>query len=256
MGGDDSEQPTQRRIDGTAKAAFLAALRTGLKRDDAAAHAGFTATAFYYARRRDRVFDLACAWAMDLSAADERSARAAADPLAAIPGDVAIAPNSNRALQARPVRRPLFDDRRKRIFLDHFAGTADAHAAAAAAGVAYVTVTQHRRKDAEFAVAWDEALAVAYAALEAEVVRQRLDAQRNFRDGLCPTGEIATEFERVMKLLARYDRGGGRIGLRQIGQGGEKRATFDEAIEWLDRKLEALGVRRNLLPPPSDDAAS
>ncbi len=256
MGGDDSKRPRRRRVDQTAKAAFVAALRSGLKRDDAAAHAGFSATAFYDARRRDRVFDLACAWAMDLSAADERCARAAADPLAAIPGDVAIAPNSNRALQARPVRRPLFDDRRKRIFLDHFAGTADAHAAAAAAGIAYVTVTQHRRKDAEFAAAWDEALAVAYAALEAEVVRQRLEAQRNLRDGLCPTGEIATEFERVMKLLARYDRGGGRIGLRQIGQGREKRATFDEAIEWLDRKLEALGVRRNLLPPPLDDGVS
>ena len=255
MGGTDSDKP-RRRIDQAAKASFLAALRSGLKRDDAAARAGFTANAFYYARRLDRVFDLACRWAMDLSAADERSARAAADPAAAMAGDVAIAPNSNRALQARPIRRPRFDDVRKRIFLDHFAGTADAHAAAAAAGVAYVTVAQHRRKDSEFAAAWDEALAVAYAALEAEVVRQRLEAQRNLRDGLCPTGEVATEFERVMKLLARYDRGGGRIGLRQVGQGRERRASFNEAIEWLDHKLEALGVRRNLLPPPSDDAAS
>ncbi len=243
-------RPDKRRVDAAAKRDFLAGLRAGLKRDEAAKQAGFTANAFYYVRRGDPVFALAWVWAVDLSAADAHAARIAADLPAGAPGEIWIAPNSNRALQLRPVRRAFFDDRRKRIFLDHFAGTADARQACAAAGISYSTFTEHRREDAEFAAGCDESLAVAYAALEAEAVRQRLEAQRNLREGLSPKGEIPKEFDRVMRLLARYERKDGRVGLRSRGRGRERRWTFDEAIEALDRKLQALGVRRNLLRPP------
>lgn len=256
IGETDSARPSRRRIDEGAKASFIAALRAGASRDEAAAQAGFTANAFYCARRSDRVFALAWAYATDLSADDARAARVAA----ARPGrdEAAIVPNANRRLQLRPVRRARFDDRRKRRFLDHFAGTADLCAAAAAAGVAASTVTQHRRKDSEFAAGCDEALRIAYASLEAEAVRQRLEAQRNLRDGLSPEGEMPREFERVMQLLARYDRKDGRIGLRERGPGREARWSFDEAIAALDRKLRALGARRGieaepiLLPPPEE----
>jgi hypothetical protein len=242
-------RPDKKRVEGAAKRDFLAGLRAGLKRDDAARQAGFTANAFYYARRADPVFALAWAWAVDLSAADAYAARTAAALPATAPGEARIAPNSNRVLQLRPVRRASFDDRRKRIFLDHFAGTADAHQAAEAAGVAYSTVLAHRRNDPDFAAGWDEALAVAYAALEAEAVRQRLEAQRDLREGLCPKGEIPREFDRVVRLLARYERKDGRIGMRGRGRGGEQRWSFDEAIALLDRKLRALGVRRGVVPP-------
>ncbi|HKR24659.1 MAG TPA: hypothetical protein VJS15_05335 [Allosphingosinicella sp.] len=242
----------RRRVDAAAKEAFIAALRDGAHRDEAARLAGFTAEAFYYARRKDGLFRQAWLFALELSAIDARAARSAG-----VPGDVPIAPNSNRPLQARAERRRRFDDRRKRIFLDHFAGTADAHAACDAAGVSYSAYTAHRRKDPEFAAACDEALAVAVAALEAEAVRQRLDAQRNLREGLCPAGGIAKEFERVMLLLARYDRQGGRSGLREVRYGRMKRWSFDEAIAALDRHLRALGARHGIeaepimLPPPS-----
>ena len=116
--------------------------------------------------------------------------------------------------------------------------------------MSYSAFTAHRRKDPEFSAACDEALAVAYAALEAEAVRQRLEAQRNLREGLCPTGEIAKEFERVMQLLARYDRGGGRIGFRRVGPGNERRWTFDEAIALLDRQLRAFGARHGVAADP------
>lgn len=240
-------RPDKRRVDAAAKRDFLAGLRAGLKRDDAARQAGFTANAFYYARRQDPVFALAWAWAVDLSAADAHAARTAAAPYD--PDEAVIAPNARRRLQLRPVRRALFNGRRKRIYLDHFAATADARAAAAAAGVAPCTVSAHRRTDSEFAAAEDEALAVAYASLEAEAVRQRLEAQRNLRAGLCPTGEIAQEFDQVIRLLARYERKSGRIGLRAPGPGRERRMSFDEAIALLDRKLRALGVRRGVVPP-------
>jgi hypothetical protein len=254
MDGEGDSRPPRRRVDEAARLAFLAALRDGAPRDEAAARAGFTSAAFYYARERDPLFRQAWLWALELSAADARAA-AASRPA---PGpDCVIAPNAHRPLQRRTLRRRLFDDRRKQIFLDHFAGTADGHLAAAAAGIGYSTVLQHRRKDPAFAAAWDEALAVAVAQLEAEAVRQRLEAQARFRDGLVPTGEMAREFDRVMQLLARYRRPDGRIGLREVGPGRERRWSFDEAIEALDAKLRALGARHGLhaepiLPPPPD----
>jgi hypothetical protein len=233
--------PRSHRIDAEAKRSFLAGLRAGRPRDEAAAEAGFTATAFYGARGTDPVFALAWAWATDLSADDARAARAAA----ARPGpdEAAIAPNAHRLLQRRPVRRARFDDRRKRRFLDHFAGTADARAAAEAAGVSLSAVGHARRTDDEFARSWDEALAYAYAELEAEAVRQRLEAQRNLRDGLVPVGEMPKEFDRLIRLLARHERRDGRVALRGRGPGREARWSFDDAIALLDRKLRALGAR-------------
>jgi hypothetical protein len=251
-GGSDSGRPERRRVDTAAKAAFLAAIRDGAPRDEAAERAGFTSEAFYYQRKRDPVFRLAWIFARDLSAADERSAAATAT-LTYEAGQVRIVPNANRILQRRPVRRRIFDERRKRLFLDHFAGTADLEESAAVAGVAKSTVVQHRLKDPDFAAACEAALAIGYALLEGEAVRQRLEAQQKLREGLCPTGEIAQEFERVMRLLARYERKGGRIGFREVAAGQERRWTFDEAIDWLDRKLQALGVRRGIIPPSAAD---
>lgn len=232
----------RRWIGAAARAAFVAALRDGCGRNEAAEAAGFTLRAFYRVRDRDPVFALAWAWAVELSA---RRAVAGGD------AETEIAPNNGRALQRRSVRRVRFDDRRKRIFLDHFAGTADAGEAAGVAGVGASTVFQHRRADPEFAAGWDEALAVAYAALEAEAVRQRLAAQRDLSKGLCPTGEISKEFERVMQLLARYDRRDGRIAARQVGRGGERRMSFDEAIVLLDKRLRALGARHGVTAEPT-----
>ena len=248
-------RPPRRQVDEAAKARFLEGLRAGLARDEAARRAGFTATAFYNARERDPVFRLAWRWAHDLSAADDRAAFRAAPALGP---DEVIAPNANRLLQRRRMRRRRFDDSRKRLYLDHFAGTADSHAAAEAAGVCHSTIVAHRLKDPAFAAAEGEALAVAYAALEIEALRQRLEAQRRLREGLSPTGEISKEFERVMQLLARYDRRGGAVGLRRVAPGRERRWSFDEAIVELDRRLRALGVRHGIeaepiaLPPPGD----
>ncbi|HEX8621168.1 MAG TPA: hypothetical protein VF718_04290, partial [Allosphingosinicella sp.] len=84
---------------------------------------------------------------------------------------------------------------------------------------------------------------------EAESVRQRLEAQRRLKENLLPAGELAQEFERVMKLLNRYDRRDGRIAAREVGHGRRQRWTFEQAIDLLDRKLDALGMPRALPPP-------
>lgn len=204
-------------------------------------------------RRRDPVFHFAWLAALELSAVDERDARRAAKRLAERKAGGVIEPNNQRLLQRKVRRGFKFTEKRKQIFLDHFAGTADEKAAADAAGVSVQTVRSHLRSDAGFAELRDEALRLAYPLLEAESVRQRLEAQKRLRDNLEPTGETAAEFERVMKLLARYDRRDGRIAAGRHRPAASRVWTFDDAIEALDKRLRALGIRRGLLPPPSED---
>lgn len=246
----DSRRPPRRSIDREAKAQFLAALRAGAHRDEAAAPTGFSSQAFYCARKRDPLFRLGWIWALELSAAEERERDRAAtllQPGAGADADgIEITPNNKRALQKRRVRCVRFTAARKKIFIDHFAGTADVFASAEAAGVHVSTVYRHRQEDPEFAAAWDEALRQAYVILEAEAVRQRLEAQRRIRETPNPTGELAREFERVMQLLARMDRRDGRIGTREVRHGRQKRVTFDEAMATLDKKLRSLGLRHGI----------
>lgn len=251
MGGETDSKAPRRSIDRAAKARFVAALRTGTLRDEAAAVEGFSSQAFYCARKRDPLFRSAWIWAVELAAVEAREARRAAALLAAGEGGE-VQPNNLRALQRKRPRGVAFTDARKQLFLDHFAGTADVKAACDAAGVHYSTVYKHRRTDPVFAAGWDEALAQAYALLEAEAVRQRLEMQRRASFEPQPAGEMTEEFERVIKLLARWDRRNGGAGAREVRAGHQRRWTFDEAIEALDKKLQALGVRRGLLPPPED----
>jgi hypothetical protein len=256
----ESPRPPKRQVDAAAKACFLTGLRAGLPRDEAARAAGFTANAFYQACKRDPVFALGRVMALELSAAEGRAARGPRGE-SPPPCDTVITPTGGRLLQKRHVRRPRFDDRRKRRFLDDFATHADAEAACATAGIAYSTYVQHRRKDPEFDAACDEALIVAYAALEAEAVRERLEAQRNLRDGLCPGSAPPRDFDKTMRLLERYDRKGGGIGPRRVTHGGQRRGDFLEAIAWFDDRLRALGARHGViadpvrLPPPASDEA-
>lgn len=239
--GDSGRQP-QRRIDGAARAAFLAAVKRGLRFEEAAAEVGFSLPGFYGVRKRDPVFRLAWAAVHELAAARERLR---APP----PMNLPVAANNRRRLQARQMRHVRFDDARRDAFLAHFAGTCDTRAAADAAGVDHSTVYKHRRRDPVFAAEWDRALDQGYARLEAEAVRQRLAAQDRMREEIVPTGEVAAEFERVMKLLVRWQRRDGRIGLRDESTGNRQGWTFERAIAALADKLKALDIPILELPP-------
>jgi hypothetical protein len=252
MDEDESQKLPRRLIEERDKARFLTLLRDGVDREEAAASAGFPLGSFYNVRKRDPVFRLGWEWAMDLAAIDERGGELSRRAAEGHPSD-RIAPKGGRLLQRQKMRWVKFTDKRQQIYLDHFAGTADSEAAAAAAGVTTHTVRAHARKHPEFEAAEKEALRYAYPRLEAEAVRQRLVAQRRLSENLEPTGEIAEEFDRVMKLLARFDRRDGGIGRREVGHSSRQRGTFEEAIEALDRKLNALGIRRGILPPPDED---
>ncbi|HET9638192.1 MAG TPA: hypothetical protein VFP12_03210 [Allosphingosinicella sp.] len=253
MDRDDSERPRRRLIGEDDKARVLRSLRAGASREEAAAAAGFAMGSFYGLRLRDEVFRLAWDWAMELAAVEERGFRLSpvVEEAGDETGEVRIVPCNGRLLQRRRLRIVKFNEKRQQIFLDHFAGTADAKAAAAAAGVSYHAVRAHYRRNPEFAALWDETLRFAYAMLEAEAVRQRLEAQRRLSDNLQPTGEMAQEFERVMKLLARYDRRGGRVGTVERVPMAHQAWTWDDAIAALDKRLRALGLRSD---DPEEDS--
>lgn len=245
MSGTDSGGKKARRlVDLAARERFLKGIRAGMSRKDAAAGTGFCWGAFHGVRRRDPVFRFAWLAALELSAVDERDARRAAAKLEERRATGRIEPGNRRLLQLKKRRGFSFDERRQQIFLDHFAGTADEDAAADAAGVSRQTVRAHMRRHPEFAALRDETLHFAYARLEAEAVRQRLAAQQRLRDNLEPRGEIAREFERVMTLLARYDRKSGGIGTRRHAASAGRVFTFEQAMAAIDKALDAFAIPR------------
>jgi hypothetical protein len=230
---------------------MLAALREGQRLDEVAAAYGVTLQAFYSARRRDPVFAAAWRDAHALSAEAERRPAEAGD-------EARIVPNNRRLLQRRKMRHVRFDARRKGIFLVHFAQSCDLLAAAAAAGVCERTVYNHLHSDPAFAEAFLAALAEGYRWLEAEAVRRRLEAQERLRAAFeeaeakgapIPVVEEGVEFNRAMKLLARWDRRDGRLGWREVGHGSRRRGTFDEAIAALDKRMRDLGLPKGVAPP-------
>ncbi|HEX8667609.1 MAG TPA: hypothetical protein VF727_04465, partial [Allosphingosinicella sp.] len=75
-GSGDSGAGRGPQIGAAAKAAFVAALRSGARREDAADAAGFSLTGFYGARRRDPAFAAEWKAALAASAATDRRARA------------------------------------------------------------------------------------------------------------------------------------------------------------------------------------
>ena len=254
----ESPQP-QRFITAEAKAAFLVALRRGAPREDAAAEAGFSLTGFYGARRRDPEFAANWTAALATQPAAERRTRAYAER-----GETRIASANRRLVQRQ--RRPhvRFTHKRQEVVLEHLAANGDTKAAAALAGISESTVHLHRRLHPEFAECYDEALASAWPKLEAEAVRLRLEAQARLRAAVergaltgpegsagtrCPTcghdPDDDAQFDRTMQLLARRDRKPRRVDCHFTPGGRRERWTFEEAIEVLDRKMRALGLRRS-----------
>lgn len=252
MGGKRKSPGRKPIIDAAAKVAMLAALREGRRLDEVAAAYGVTLQAFYSARRRDPLFAAAWADAHALSAEAERRT-----PAAEAGDGMRIVSNNRRLMQRRWMRHVRFDERRKGIFLVHFAQSCDLLAAAAAAGVCERTVYYHLRFDRAFAEAFQVALEEGYRWLEAEAVRQRLEAQGRLRAAIeaaeaagepLPLAEDGLEFDRTMKLLARWDRRDGRLGRREVSLERRRVWTFEEAIVELDKKLTALGLRKGLAP--------
>jgi len=213
------------------QAVVVSALANGALVREAAALAGFSKNALYRCRKNNPLFRQS--W----DAAVKESDR-----------PVLIAPAPGRAWQKRRGRRHRFTLERKEIFLEHFAATCDAGAAAEAAGVAVCTVYDHRRRDPAFATAWDEALAQGYARLEAEAVAMRIKALEAIRVRLGKEAahgdpDAAAEFERVLRLLREHKSGAGNR--RAGGKAGPPltKWSFEDAFEALEKRLKVFGLR-------------
>lgn len=215
----------KRRVDGLALGQFIQALRRGASVEDAAEAAGFHVRNFY--RRRDKDAEFRALWADALERSDAPKL---------------IKPGNGRRLQMRHTRRLRFGEKKKEIFLAHFAGTCCMETAAAAANVCTSTVRNHRLKDPEFAARCEAALAQGYATLEEAAVRERLAAMRKIRDGVLPAGEAAVEFERQLKLLAQWRRRDGTLAPRKHSKEALKSWTFDDAMAALEKRLKGLRI--------------
>ena len=184
-----------------------------------------------------------------------------------------IHPSNNRLRQVARINRPkLFDAGRKAIFLEWFAATCNVCLSAEKAGIGYQTVYKHRRKDAAFAEAWDEALAQGYAALEAGLLADAIaaefaktgEAEEHFDD---PPPASPLSFEQRMALFKEYRRPEGGKGPRGVGKHPPLPphiASPAEAEAALIKRLKHFAMRvaeadaegRTVLDPPLKTAAS
>jgi len=249
----DKTYSARRRIDGAAKLCFLEAMRAGAATKEAAAKAGFSAEAFYCARKRDPILRLAWTALVELATAEERDRRRSSSLVALVDG-VEIVPNNRRGLQTRRVRATRFTPERQQAFLDVFAATADFKAAAEAAGVCESTVYKKISRDPDFARRRDEARALAVTRLEDEAVRRRLAAQDRLRDPAVPASEVAADDRELMALLAHHQRREAKGGAFGPGPGALARWSFDETMVEIGKIMRGYGLRRGIVPPEPGEA--
>lgn len=220
-----------------AMGAFIAAVEGGALIEEAAAAAGVALSTLYYRRENDPAF--AATW----DAAVEKSA-----------GPVLVLGQCGRIYQMQRARRVRFTRERKQIFLDHFSGSCNLEAAAAAAGVSTSTVREHLRTDPAFAEAFQEALALGYTLLEAEAVRQQRATQEKYRIDPDPdAAEQAKSFEQCMQLLRQWKRRDGTLGARAWSREHLTKWSFDAAFEALEKELQVFKTRTDLGDVPEYD---
>jgi hypothetical protein len=139
--------------------------------------------------------------------------------------------------KAKP-KRVAFTRERKEIFLAHFAATANANAAARAAGVSKSTVYAHRRKDPRFNEGWYEALGEGVARAEAQSVRW---AEKAFTIRASEKAARAAQNmdpKVALAILESYRRNRGRRPGEILPQPYDK----DEVRARLEAKMRALGM--------------
>ncbi|MFL6847739.1 MAG: hypothetical protein ACJ8EI_05125 [Sphingomicrobium sp.] len=113
------------------------------------------------------------------------------------------------SLQDKPKRRAFTEARRQR-FLNHFAASCNARAAARAVGISENCVHAWRQKDPQFNAGWKEALELGYARLEAELIRSATESLkiRPRKNAAVRVGTMSAET--ALRVLEAYRRTGGR----------------------------------------------
>ncbi len=89
-------------------------------------------------------------------------------------------------------------------FLDHLASTCNVASAAEAAHVSKTSVYQIRRRDADFAAQWEEALALGYQMVETRLIGHVL-AGLTWSDAMGAEGEApGLDFDAALRLLSQH----------------------------------------------------
>jgi hypothetical protein len=163
---------------------------------------------------------------------------------------VRIRPNKHRVLQAvRTGERKLFGKRRKDVFLQWFALTANVGFSAKQAGVCRQTVSKHRLSDTEFEASYRQAIALALPDLQARLFaylkgRPKLNIHGEFEppDDEDFDPQLALQILREQqRMMAAQERAPGRA----LKKGRMPRVATNEEVEAaLTKALKALAARK------------
>ncbi|HEX8485407.1 hypothetical protein [Sphingomonas sp.] len=138
--------------------------------------------------------------------------------------------------------RVQWSPERKAAFLDHLAATCNVSASAAVVGVPATAIYPLRRRDADFAAAWGEALISGYEMLETQLVGHALNgggARETTNGDVTPTGTIDVDL--ALKLLGTHQ--GAMLGKPLKGGPKLTKATSQETTEAILKKLRAIEGR-------------
>ena len=139
--------------------------------------------------------------------------------------------------QAKPKRRS-FTAKRRQAFLNHFAASCNAAAAARSVGISENCVYRWRRTNEQFREGWNEALAQGVAGLEADQVRAAREAVKVRRSKAAAVRVGTMDAKTSLAVLEAYRRSQGRdpgtINLQPYDPGAVRRR--------LEKKLRLLGL--------------
>lgn len=139
--------------------------------------------------------------------------------------------------KAKP-KRQFFTKERRQQFLDHFAASCNAAAAARAVRISENTVYAWRGKDEQFQAGWIEALAQGYARLEAELVRASAEALKIRPDKKAAVRVGTVDPKTALAVLEAYRRSGGRA----PGEVWPHPYDIEAVRARLEKKMKALGI--------------
>ena len=135
-------------------------------------------------------------------------------------------------------KRQSFTKERRQEFLDRFAASCNAAAAARAVGVSENCVYSWRKKNAQFRAGFSEALDQGYARLEAEIVREAAKAVK-IRPRKGAAVRVGTmDAKTALAVLEAYRRTGGR----DPGEVWPHPYDAEAVRARLEAKMKALGI--------------
>ncbi|HEX2763828.1 MAG TPA: hypothetical protein VHM92_08335 [Allosphingosinicella sp.] len=152
---------------------------------------------------------------------------------------------NRRKVQMREGPRGFFDGAKRQAFLDHLAACCNVTASAAAAGVGVTTVYDARRREPDFAEAWERAIETGYATLEALLI-ERAATGGTYVPGETPVPGPETIDTHLALDLLRLSRAPRRAPHRPRDRGGAPTRRADEKAlaDAICAKLEVLEKRR------------